>query len=139
MPVNLDVTLDELNISESIVKGVQANTKRDKFIKSLCDKTVEATKKKYNVLVSSLDQGHGRCLNDVVFFATAPYKVKFYLDATTPYKVNFSLEPITFRIWAFKSGEFRNIGDGGYINWIFWGRYHRSDHEGRLVRFFPLS
>lgn len=123
MLVNLDVYLDELNISKSIVKGFQANT-RAKFVKNLRDKTFEAGEKRYNVMIFHLGNNHEQHFNEIVFFATTVYKVRF-----------ISVE-VTYGIWAFKSGEFRNLGDGGYINWAYRGCWKNSYDEGR-VRFFP--
>ena len=124
MLIELDVNLDELGISQSIVNGVNANATRPEFVSSLMETTSQFARQEYNVMVFNLGHDHDWDFNYVVFFATT-----FYTD------LDPSIGKVTYGIWAFKSGEFINLGDGGNINLACTDSWE-SKYEGHM-RFFP--
>lgn len=69
----------------------------------------------YDVMVMNLSQGHDPSgLQGVVGYSDATY------------------DGITYGVWIFESGTFVNEGDGGYINWAFFGVYDRPDNGGTV-------
>ena len=42
-----------------------------------------------------------------------------------------------YTVWIFESGEFKNKGDGGWINWAFCGNFKRGKGDGSgYVQFY---
>ncbi|GES65956.1 stress protein [Aspergillus terreus] len=50
----------------------------------------------------------------------------------TVYRNKEGKGPVTYEVYVFKRGTLVNMGDGGYINWCFFGQLDRS---GMSVRF----
>ncbi|KAG2416183.1 hypothetical protein HFD88_007376 [Aspergillus terreus] len=50
----------------------------------------------------------------------------------TVYRNKDAKSPVTYEVYVFKRGTLVNMGDGGYINWCFFGQLDRS---GMSVRF----
>ncbi len=71
-------------------------------------------KKQYNVMVFNLSQDHEQRFKNVKYYTSANY------------------HGITYGIWLFDEGTFKNKGDGGWINWAFRGRF---DRDGGYVKF----
>lgn len=77
------------------------------------------TEGKYNIMV--IKAGHNYDINGI-----SPYLYK-----TEEKEVGGT----RYKIYAFNEGTFVNRGDGGYINWAFWGNFTR---DGGTVHFKPL-
>ena len=69
----------------------------------------------------------------MVFNLSQPYdssKLKGVIEFQT-----VDYHGINYGIWIFRGGEFTNRGDGGYINWAFWGSFERTGKSRKTVRF----
>jgi hypothetical protein len=115
--ISLDVNIDALNIASEIANASQGD-KRDEFVKDIIKTARHSTGGNYNLMVFNLGQKYEEKLNDIKFYATTKYGY------------------ITYGIWIFESGTFQNKGDGGWINWVFYGRFKRNDG---FVRFFKIE
>jgi hypothetical protein len=119
--INLNVNIDPFSIAQAIADNATNTVNREGFVKGLLYSANYASRDNYNVLVFNLAQPHEGVLNDVIFFGTA------------------STQGVTYGIWVFRGGEFRNKGDGTYANWAFGNSFDRSGSERKLVRFFSSS
>ncbi len=114
MAVNLNINVDVLKIADAIASAVNPNQGRDGFVKNLMETSFHNAGRRYNVMVFNLSQGYKYKFKSIVFYGSAVWK------------------GITYGIWIFKSGEFTNKGDGGWINWAFRGWF---DRDGGFVKF----
>ena len=113
-PVQFNVDVDILGITQLVIDKVKINSNRAGFVKNLAESLFDSFHQQYNVMVFNLNQNYEEHFQ----------RVKFYQSTT--------YDGIVYGIWAFESGTFQNQGDGGYINWAFKGWF---DRNGSFVQF----
>lgn len=111
---NLDVQVDVLGITNLIISSIKSSRDRSGFVKNLMNGAFYGAGERYNVMVFNLSQDYEESFRGVKFYGSAVY------------------DGVTFGIWVFEDGEFTNKGDGGWINWAFYGLF---DRNGGYVRF----
>lgn len=87
---------------------------REKFTKATCGEFDRKYDSKYNVMVFNNEQPSAYNLRGV-----RENFVRTYCG-------------IPYKVFVFRSGKFRNKGDGGFINWCFQGNFRR---DGGLITF----
>ncbi|MFF8104411.1 RICIN domain-containing protein [Streptomyces sp. NPDC016640] len=114
--------------------GEQKKLAREGFVKGLLEMLTNHTGGNYNIMIFDVKgknafgdpwfvNHYTENLRDVVFQGDIDYN-----DAT-------SREDQTYHIWVFSGGgSFTNQGDGGWINWGFYGLW---DRNGSTVNFHP--
>jgi hypothetical protein len=112
--INFDVDVNGL--IDSIGSGIAASQDRGAFVQSARDKAAyfhmsngNQIIDQYNVMVFNRQQPNSNGFENV----------EFYYD--------FNYQGITYGVWIFEKGWFRNEGDGGYINWAFSGSFDRNE------------
>jgi len=117
--VNFDIDVNGL--INTIAGAISASKDRGAFVRSTLDKVRYYRMKNgrqvisdYNVMVFNRQVRHSSRLRGV----------ELYRD--------FQYQGITYGVWIFDSGWFRNEGDGGWINWAFSGSF---DRDGGYVKF----
>jgi hypothetical protein len=112
---SLDAKLDLNKIVNEIVGTIGANKNRGAWVKSLLEQTKSRTAGKYNVMVFNMRQNYE--------FNPPAGTFKF---AQTTFNGGLTGN-ITYGIWVFSSAAtFTNKGDGGFINWAFYGAFTRN-------------
>lgn len=109
-PITGSVTIDPVAISQAIADAAKTAQNRDGFVKNLSyDAFYNLGGQQYNAMVMNLSQPHDPSgLQGVLGYASGQY------------------DGITYGIWIFEGGTFVNQGDGGYINWAFFGQFTRD-------------
>lgn len=108
------LNLDPVTITQSIQQGVHANANREGFVKGLLYTAQQQLGARYNVMVFNLGQNHDPSgLKGVAYFQA------------------FSNKDVNYGVWAFEEGVFKNLGDGGFINWAFSGDFERQSENGQ--------
>jgi len=103
-----------------IIGTVNAERDRGAWVRSLLEQMKSKTQGKVSIMVFNMEQP---------FDFNPPGKVQFT-------KVTFNGR-ITYGIWVFHSAAvFKNKGDGGFINWAFYGVFNR---RGGTVTFSDAS
>jgi hypothetical protein len=111
----LDVTLDLNKIVDEVAGTITANRNREAWVKALLERTASRTGGKYNVMVFNMQQNYD--------FNPPAGTFKF---AQATFKGGLTGN-ITYGVWVFTSAAtFTNRGDGGYINWAFYGSFQRN-------------
>ena len=100
--------------------GNDASTERANGTKEHVAEARRVTEGKYNVMV--IKAGHSYDMDGITPFL---YKTEEHEAGGYRYK-----------IYTFTQGRFINHGDGGYLNWAFWGNYTR---DGGIVDFSPMA
>ncbi|CAL8472281.1 g11823 [Coccomyxa elongata] len=119
--VNVNFNIDVNKVGDSIANAIsgQGNADRAGFVKNINNQCFYSEGQKYNCMVFNLGQEYQWTdQQGIVLYGSAVY------------------QGITYGIWAFESGTFDNQGDGGYINWAFFGNF---DRNGNHVVFHPMS
>jgi hypothetical protein len=118
---NLDLNKTVSDIATTITS--QKN--REAWVRALVEQLKSKTQGKLNIMVFNMQQGY--------IFNPPAGTYKF-----TQANFNGGLGgTITYGIWAFSSGTtFTNQGDGGFINWAFYGAFTRN---GGVVTFQPAA
>jgi hypothetical protein len=112
---SLDVNLDLNKLVDEIAGTITANKNREAWVKALLERTASRTGGKYNVMVFNLQQNYD---------FNPPAGTSKFAQAT--FKGGLSGN-ITYGVWVFNSAAtFTNKGDGGYINWGFYGSFNRD-------------
>lgn len=113
------INIDPVGIGQVIDNAVRSAKNRDACVKGLMEAAVpEANKGGYNVMVFNMRQGYETDIrNTAVFFK----------------QVN--CDGIPYGVWIFDTGTFTNQGDGGFINWAFYGTFKREGKDGKTVIF----
>ena len=114
-----NIQIDPLAIGQAIAGAIQSANNRSAFVKDVLEKTKSQTGGRYNVMVFNMAQGYE--------FNPAP---------GTYHYTSCNYQGTIYGVWVFKSGDFRNLGDGGWINWGMWGALHRDD---KFVRFDEVT
>jgi hypothetical protein len=111
--VGVDVTVDPVAIGNAIADAVKTAKNREAVIKNLLETMKFQTHGAYNILIFNLQQNYEwrQLPTDQVHYQSADF------------------DGITFGIWAFRAGEFVNGGDGGFINWAFYGTFKRDGNR----------
>lgn len=122
--VGLNFDVDVNDLIGTIAGAIAGATDRGAFVQSARDKVAYYRDRQgrqiiadWNVLVFNRQQGHTERLRGV----------QFYND--------FNYHGITFGVWVFKDGWFRNDGEGTYANWAFRGSWTRSGPGDKTVTF----
>ncbi|AXG79407.1 stress protein [Streptomyces paludis] len=97
------------------IRSVTTNNRGD-FVNQVKDKIFTAAGGRHNVMVFNLSQNHKDRFNNVRLYA------------------NVKWDKIHYGVWIFESGEFTNLGDGGWINWGFRGWFDRNDKHVKFRR-----
>lgn len=101
--VGVNAELDVLGISQAIAQASKDARNRDGFVKNVRNMVFYEAGQKFNVVVMNLAVDHRTSLKDVQYYRSETYN------------------GVIYGIWVFKSGEFYNQGDGGFINWAYHG------------------
>lgn len=111
-----EIPIDLLEIGKTIDEAVKSAENRDGFVVAMMEAAViEAKKRGYNVMVFNLSQSYKTDIrNTAEFFKLIEY------------------DGIPYGVWIFDKGTFTNEGDGGSINWAFYGDFER---DGMTVKF----
>ncbi|EIE23408.1 hypothetical protein COCSUDRAFT_62943 [Coccomyxa subellipsoidea C-169] len=118
---NLNFNIDVNKAAGDIASAIsgQGNADRGGFVKNLSNACFYSLGQRYNCMVFNLGQEYQWTdQQGIVLYGSGVY------------------QGITYGIWGFTSGTFDNQGDGGYINWAFFGNFDRS---GNHVVFKPMS
>lgn len=114
--VGAEIPIDPVEIKDMIDEAVYSSENRGGFVKGLMEAgAVQAKKGGYNVMVFNLQQDYDTDIRN-----TAEYFKRVEYDG------------IPYGIWIFEKGTFTNKGDGGWINWGFYGNFER---DGKTVTF----
>jgi hypothetical protein len=117
----LVVDFDLNKAIDEIVGAINAEKNREAWVRALLEQTRSRTKGKVNVMVFNLQQS---------FEFNPPNGTFKFKQATFDGGAGGK---ITYGVWIFHSpGVFKNKGDGGFINWAFYGSFHR---DGGTVTF----
>lgn len=111
--VGVNVEIDVLGIGQAISDAIGRASNREGFVKNIRNTAYYSANSRYNAMVFNLQQAHSDRLRGVKFYGSANYG------------------NVIYGIWLFRSGTFRNKGDGGYINWAFRGCFSR--YGGKVV------
>lgn len=118
-PAAPQITIDPLAIGQAIKNAVKSGKNRNACVKGLMEAaTPEANKGGYNVMVFNMRQGYKTDIRNTVAFFTQVH-----------------CDGIPFGVWIFDKGTFTNQGDGGFINWAFYGTFRREGKDGKTVIF----
>ena len=99
----------------AISKIIGATKDRGAWVKALLEQTKSKTRGNYNVMVFNMQQNYE--------FNPPPNTFKF---VQVPFRGGLGGD-ITYGVWVFRSGGvFKNQGDGGFINWAFYGHSARN-------------
>jgi hypothetical protein len=112
---SLDAKLDLNKVVDEVAGTIGANKNREAWVKSLLEQTMSRTGGRYNVMVFNMQQNYDFNPPAGTFqFAPATFKGGLTGD-------------ITYGVWVFSSAAtFTNKGDGGFINWAFYGAFTRN-------------
>ncbi|TSB47637.1 stress protein [Alkalicoccobacillus porphyridii] len=113
---NVDITIDPVAIYDSISDAITSADNREGFVKAARETVKFHTDYSLNVMVLNLS-------ND---YDDSSYSGVHYFDT-------FTYDGVIYGVWAFEEGTFVNNGDGGYINWAFYGWF---DRDGGTVEFY---
>ena len=103
--------------------AITSQRDRGAWVRALLEDLKSKTKGKLNIMVFNMQQG---------FVFNPPPGTSKFTKATFKGGLGGN---ITYGIWAFSSGTtFTNQGDGGFINWAFYGAFTRN---GGVVTFQP--
>lgn len=112
----VEIPIDPVEIKDMIDEAVYSSENRGGFVRGLMEAAaVQAKKGGYNVMVFNLQQDYDTDIRN-----TAEYFKRVEYDG------------IPYGIWIFEKGTFTNKGDGGWINWGFYGNFER---DGKTVTF----
>jgi hypothetical protein len=104
-----------------IREEIYRDPNRGAFVKHVSEEAYMAAKQEYGadikVMVFNLQQNYHKDFKDEKGYTSAVY------------------EGITYGVWIFGSGEFTNLGDGGYINWCFQCKPGKFQRNGGHVIF----
>ena len=121
----VDAKIDVNDLISFIDSHVKAAADRQGFVTGLRDHLVfDVGHGQFNVMVCNLNQ---ICEYDADLVATT------HLHAEVIYA------GLTYGVWMFDHGRFILHGDGGYINWGFWGAIERTGDGGKNVLFYPID
>jgi hypothetical protein len=106
---------------DEIVNALNAEKNREAWVKAVLEQTRSRTKGKVNVMVFNMQQK---------FEFNPPNGTFKFKQATFDGGLGGK---ITYGVWVFHSpAVFKNKGDGGFINWAFYGSFTR---DGGTVTF----
>src|SRR5262249_17855268 len=112
---SLDAKLDLNKIVTDIVGTIGANKNREAWVKTLLEQTKPRTRGEYNEMWFNMQQNYD--------FNPPAGTFKF---AQATFKGGLTGN-ITYGVWVFSSAAtFTNKGDGGFINWAFYGAFTRN-------------
>jgi hypothetical protein len=119
--VGVNVELNPLEIGQAIANAVNTANNREAVVKNAVNTAWFQGRGKYNVMVFNLRQNY--------YWQVQP-------DASRTAYGSFNYGGITFGVWMFKGeATFQSQGDGGWINWGFYGAF---DRNGGNVKFYTL-
>jgi hypothetical protein len=112
---SLDAKLDLNKVVDEVAGTIGANKNREAWVKAMLEQTTSRTGGRYNVMVFNMQQNYDFNPPAGTFkFAPATFKGGLRGD-------------ITYGVWVFSSAStFTNKGDGGFINWAFYGTFTRD-------------
>ncbi|MFD6358924.1 RICIN domain-containing protein [Streptomyces roseolus] len=119
----------------AVKESSQAKTlDRENFVKELLQMLTDYTGGNYNIMI--FDIKGKNAFGDPWFYNHYTENLRdVAFQGDVEYSSPNSREDQTFRIWIFSGGgSFTNHGDGGWINWGFYGLWDRS---GSTVDFRP--
>jgi len=110
--VNLNIDVNALirDIANTVNSLVNGNADREAFVKTLLETVISSTRGQHNVMIFNMRQGFD-----------------FNPDRSRSWFTSQSYQGILFGIWVFAGPvRFVNQGDGGWINWGFYGSFNRN-------------
>jgi hypothetical protein len=112
---SVNVKIDLNKTVDDISKTIGAAKNREAWVRGLQEKLIAKYGKDHNIMIFNMQQGWD--------FNPPPGTYKFYRKTFD----GGLLGQIDYGIWVFRSaGVFKNKGDGGYINWAFYGDTTRN-------------
>ena len=112
--VGVDLDIDVNALINSIVgwvnDAIHGNAEREAFVKTMLETVTSSISGKHNIMIFNMQQGFG-----------------FNPDWTSTWFTSQNYQGIQFGIWVFRGPvQFVNQGDGGWINWGFFGSFNRN-------------
>jgi hypothetical protein len=119
--INLDIDVNAriTSITDAINAAINGNQEREAFVKTLLETVTSNINGSHNIMIFNMQQGFD-----------------FNPDWQWTWFTSDSYQGIVFGIWVFRGPtQFVNQGDGGWINWGFYGSFNR---DGGTVVFNQL-
>ena len=117
--LNIDVNALINSIANAINNAINGNQEREAFVKTLLETVTSSIQGNHNIMIFNMQQN----------FDFNPDWQWTWFDSQ-------SYQGIQFGIWVFRGPiRFTNQGDGGWINWGFYGSFNRN---GGVVDFNQL-
>ncbi len=108
---SVNVNIDVLGIINAVVNAINDKRDREAFVKSLLDQLTSQTNGQANIMIFNRQQN-----------------CDFNPDYTRASYGQAGFNDVIYGAWVFCGGEkFVNQGDGGWINWGFYGVFDRND------------
>jgi hypothetical protein len=110
--VNLNIDINALinSIAGAIDNAIHGNQERSAFVQTLLETVTSNIRGSHNIMVFNMQQGFG-----------------FNPDWNSTWFSSQNYQGIQFGIWVFRGPvQFVNQGDGGWINWGFFGSFNRN-------------
>lgn len=106
--VNLNIDVNAL--IEAIGNAINSNHQREAFVKTALETVTSQIRGSHNIMVFNMQQGF-----------------EFDPDWNWTWFTSRSFQKILYGIWVFRGPvRFVNKGDGGWINWGFYGAFQRN-------------
>ena len=119
--VGVNVDIDVAALSKMLIDVIRSARNRGAFVKDTLNKCMYSSKGNYSILVYNLQRN---------------YKWDNAPDVANTLYTSVNYARVTYGIWMFKDySVFQNLGDGGYLNWAFFGKIQRKDAR---VTFQPM-
>lgn len=117
--LNIDVNALINSIADAINNAIHGNQERGAFVKTLLETVTNSVRGSHNIMIFNMQQNFD-----------------FNPDWQWTWFSSQSYQGIQFGIWVFRGPiRFVNQGDGGWINWGFYGSFNRN---GNTVDFNQL-
>jgi hypothetical protein len=119
--VNLNIDINALigSIANAIADAIHQNAQREAFVKTLLETVTSSIGGSHNIMIFNMQQGF-----------------EFNPDWSSTWFTSETYAGIQFGIWVFRGPvQFVNQGDGGWINWGFFGVF---DRNGGVADFHQL-
>ncbi len=118
--VGVSISIDVMQVIDAVARAIGDKADREAFVKSLLDQLASMTNGQANIMIFNREQN-----------------CEFNPDYNRTSYGQSVFNGIIYGAWVFCGGErFVNQGDGGWINWGFYGSF---DREGNTVQFRERS
>jgi hypothetical protein len=112
--VGVDLSIDVNALINSVVgwvnDAIHGNAERQAFVQTMLQTVTSSISGKHNIMIFNMQQGF-----------------TFNPDWSSTWFTSQNYQGIQFGIWVFRGPvQFVNQGDGGWINWGFFGSFNRN-------------